>query len=365
MTTFGVTSTGFVKKTYADIVEDELAAARGQFGVTVDLTVTSPLYQFLCTVAEQKAALWDLMEDIYYSGFVNYATGTSLDELALVIGITRLPAIHATGTVTFSAYGAVTNPLLIPAGVVVENADGSVQFETTGAATIAIGQVTADAPIRAIIGGIAGNLSAGMINALVSTRNGIKSVANTNASTGGVNVESDAALRARIVTYTPSPKATVLAIENAIRAVTGVVTVFVIENTGTHTAECYVVGGADGAIEAAIEATRPCGIVVTLVRPDEVPIAVTVTVLKDALYTAEVVEANIETALATYFEGMTISGDIDYSVLIRVLTTVDGVVNVNVLTATDGTATIDALGESLTVADTKIATNGTHVITVA
>jgi len=125
-----------------------------------------------------------------------------------------------------------------------------------------------------------------------------------------------------------------------------------------------VLGGADAALNAAIAATRPCGIVASLARPNAVPIAVTTSILKASTITSEAVTANINSALAAFFGALGISDDVAYSDIVMAIATAEGVVNVTALSTTDGTNVVDALGEKFTIADNGVATNGTHTITV-
>ena len=79
MTTYGITTAGFVPKTLDVIITEMQNEARLQFGTDVDLTETSPLQKFIEVEAMEVARLWDMAESIYYSGFLETAEGASLD----------------------------------------------------------------------------------------------------------------------------------------------------------------------------------------------------------------------------------------------------------------------------------------------
>ncbi|RLI77304.1 hypothetical protein DRP05_10635, partial [Archaeoglobales archaeon] len=100
--TYGVTENGFVLKSYNAIIEAAKQRAKQYFGEDIDLSENSPILQFANSILMEAAILWNVAEDIYYSAFIDFATGKSLDYIAALIGYTRIAAAKATGTVTFS-----------------------------------------------------------------------------------------------------------------------------------------------------------------------------------------------------------------------------------------------------------------------
>jgi Uncharacterized homolog of phage Mu protein gp47 len=67
------------------------------------------------SVAYESALIWDLLEDLYYSGYVDFATGDSLDHLVALLGIRRKAATRAEGTVLFSRSAAGSIVTIPPA----------------------------------------------------------------------------------------------------------------------------------------------------------------------------------------------------------------------------------------------------------
>jgi len=362
--TYGITTAGFVKKTYDDILEDECTQAKLFFGPTIDLSATSPLYQFVCTVAAEKATLWDLAEQVYYAGFVNTATGTNLDACVALLGIARLEASPATGAVLFSRSAAATYDISIPAGSLVQTATG-VQFATTAAVILAAGQTSVTASIEAVDPGASGNVAAYAISRIPVTLSGIESVNNIAATVNGSDIETDTALRLRALNYSPGAKATLAAIQTAILAVTGVTACLVTEDTAAHTITATTLGGTDTAVIAVIEATRPAGIACTLVRPTAESVVVTATVAKASDAVAAAMQANILTALTTYFATLTIDSDVPYSAIAASIISAAGVASLTSLSVACGSTTLSAFGQTLTITNTQVATQGTHVITVS
>ncbi len=120
---WGLTSLGFRRPTYVELLDALEYKARELFGSTANLTVRSPLGLFLRIYAWMLNILFSVLEDVYNSRFVDTAVGTSLLNLGRAIGLRVLPAQKATG------YLAVTGlpGTLIPAGWLAETAAG-IQF---------------------------------------------------------------------------------------------------------------------------------------------------------------------------------------------------------------------------------------------
>ncbi len=138
---------------------------------------------------------------IDYAGKQNllaYAEGEALDHLGVLVGVTRLPASHATVTARFTLSAVRSVSVAIPAGKRVTAGD-NVFFATTAEAVIPAGQLCADVPARCASAGSAGNgYAAGEIKTLVDPIPYIASVANITESAGGIDAETDDALRERI-----------------------------------------------------------------------------------------------------------------------------------------------------------------------
>lgn len=364
MTDYGVTPTGFVVKDQAAILASIETRIREVYGDDVDLTETTLAGQILQSVAYELALYWQSLEAVYYAGYLNTTAASGLDAIAVIQGITRKPATVSTGTVRFSRSAISTISYDIPVGTRVSNADGSVVYETTAADTLDAGVLYVDIPVECTTPGADGNVTGGTITHIMDPVSGIESVTNPSATTGGTDAESDPMLRIRTRVPSTLSKATIIAMEQALAAVTGVIDVLVTEDTDHHTVTCYVLGGVDADLNAVIASTRPCGIVASLARPTAVPVAVTVTVLKSSTIGSGTVTANINAALEAFFTALPISEDVAYSDIVRIIANTDGVENVNALTVTGGGSTLDALGEILSIADSSVATNGTHTITV-
>jgi len=150
------------------------------------------------------AAIW--AQQVLERGFASTTFGQYLDLRCEEHGITRRPAVKASGQVTFTG----TLGTVIPAGTQVSTASSgaapAVFFATTSEATIgAEGTVTVD--IEAMEAGASGNVAAGTITLLAQPVSGVTSVTNPAATTGGLDEEDDASLLARYLQRVQSPSA--------------------------------------------------------------------------------------------------------------------------------------------------------------
>lgn len=140
---------------------------------------------------------------------LGFAQETDIEHLTLRAeehGVYRKAATYATGTVHITGKART----VIPAGLkLATEADAdldiaSVFFVTTEAATIdANGE--ADIPIRAVKPGIEGDVAAGSIVILATSRKNIFSVTNPEKTTGGTDEEGVESLLARYLEHVRNP----------------------------------------------------------------------------------------------------------------------------------------------------------------
>lgn len=143
-------------------------------------------------------ALWLVYRFIAWCAkqlFIDSAEAPYLDRRLAPYNIIREGATLAAGNVIFTG----TPGIPIPSGTVVQTSDGSVQYATQSAVTIATGATTVTVAIEALTAGSAGNAVAGAPLALAVAIAGIQPTANVDPSglTGGTDTETDAALRIR------------------------------------------------------------------------------------------------------------------------------------------------------------------------
>lgn len=192
--------------------------------------------------------------------FPDTAQGEYLDLHAAQRGLERKSGVKATGDVDFYIARAVNYDIEIPAGTVCAASGGSpIKFETTDSATIFSGQLSANAPIRALEPGASGNVMSQKINVLVTPIPEVTEVRNDYATEDGTDPESDEQLRARIIdSYINIPNGTNKAyyISQAL-SVEGVAKVGVVpRGRGDGTVDVYI-SRADGtAPNSLIEEVR-------------------------------------------------------------------------------------------------------------
>ncbi len=137
MGNWGLTSTGFTIPRQSDIISEIQASLIALFGPQINLVAPSVFSQLVGIFAEREALLWELALGVYNSQYPDYASGSMLDNVASITGITRLPATYSvqTGLRLFGTVGTVINPgqlQVSPASV-----PTSIFQNTTGATLIA------------------------------------------------------------------------------------------------------------------------------------------------------------------------------------------------------------------------------------
>lgn len=89
---YGITDNGFVAKRLSDIKTEIETALKSSLGAGINLEPESTLGQIVGIFAASIAESWELMEDVYNSAYPDTAEGVSLDNVASITNITRLPA---------------------------------------------------------------------------------------------------------------------------------------------------------------------------------------------------------------------------------------------------------------------------------
>jgi len=179
-----------------------LQAALSVYDPTWDVSVGSATYKILESVAQEIAIANNNSVLQSYSYDITTKAGSDLDSFTSLFGVYRQLGKRATGIVTFNI-GAATNSVIdIPIGTQVAVPIGNgytsaIYFSTITPAIIGIGDTSVDVPVSCTIAGIVGNVPAGAITTLVSSLMSVTSVTNSNQTSGGLEPESDTALRAR------------------------------------------------------------------------------------------------------------------------------------------------------------------------
>lgn len=153
----------------------------------------------LKVVAGEIYAALCRLEAVRTAAFPQTASGEELDLHAGERGLQRKVAVCAEGTLTFSRETALTYDVEIPAGTICAASAAAVEFETTETVVLAAGMLSVTAQAKAVNGGRAYNAAVGVVDTLVTPPAGIEAVVNEAAFSGGVDAESDEALRMRLL----------------------------------------------------------------------------------------------------------------------------------------------------------------------
>lgn len=94
--------TGFVAKTYDEILTDLITNCQKQFNGSVDVSPASPLYILLQGVADEYSTMWETLEGMYYSRNIETAIGTELDNVGLSVALPRYRPTKSSGTFEFT-----------------------------------------------------------------------------------------------------------------------------------------------------------------------------------------------------------------------------------------------------------------------
>jgi uncharacterized phage protein gp47/JayE len=385
MTDFGVTAEGFVLKPFGAVLDDSKARARAVFGKDVDLGPTSPLEKILELTAAEDAALWQRLEELYYSAFASSAVGDELDLVGENVGLPRRN-LHSSGTVTLSA---VSPPkpdrrYTLPEGAVfvTTSAPAGITFHTTGTVTLLGTTPLSDVTLQAFDEGPAGDLPVNAtlrldpVFALVYLQMQAPTTVNavvTQAFSGGHDMERDEDYRARILGL-PRNIWTVDSVRAAALSVPGVVDVAISDPLGgVDVSQSYFnlfkfderlfsgerrlgepyffdvvvahefarpwrtdtiaglaspVTGIYEQVLAAVDRVRPVGIHPNIVQADHIEVGVRAEVVVDAGYDAQALRAAFKQRLTGYIGELKLGGDVLFSQVMRALVDQPGVVDV-------------------------------------
>lgn len=343
---------------FTTLVAEAAAAVQGSARTLVDLTVGSTLRAVL--EANASVALWLQWLILQVQTMTRAATsdGADLDSWTADFGLARLAAVPAVGVVRFARF-TPTEAALVPVGALVRTADAQHGFRVqadpahlawsgpqagyvlgAGVASVAV-KVAAEVP------GSAGNVQAGAITLIAEALAGVDTVANDAALAGGLDAESDAALRLRFVDYLASrSRATTVAVGHAIASLRQGLRYTIVENAA---AGSFVVTVDDGSAApspallasaaSAIEAVRPLATSFSVQAPAVVlaDVSLTITTAPGAVHGE--VAALVAAAIGAHFGGLAIGAGLAWSRLAQLAYDASPqVVNVSAVLLNGGTA---------------------------
>jgi uncharacterized phage protein gp47/JayE len=362
----------FGSKTFTQMLQDWAAAVQGACATLLDFAIGS----ILRAIAEAQGGVGLWLESLILQLLVttrlssavtaagpNNSVGPAVDSFVGDFGLTRLPAVSATGQVTFARF-TPTNAATIPVGTLIQTADGTQTFavaaDTTQSAynaalnayVIPANTSSITATVQCTVGGTGGNISAGTLTVLQTGISGVDTVTNGSAFTNGVNAETNGALATRFIAFINSlSKATlgafgyaILSLQQGLQyqlienktyggvSVNGLVTVIIDDGSGDTPS------GTISAVANALNAVRAAGIQVAVYAATELTANVVVTIGVAPGYLAANVQAAVLTALTSGINGVGLANPFDYMMIGSICFAVPGVATVTAATLNGGTA---------------------------
>ncbi len=262
MTDSTYTSAGVSLIRYADILANMISDSETSWDESIDTTINDAqdafLGHLLRNISLTLSDINEILQDIYDSGSVSNATGTRLDHLLALIGLSRPGDTASTVTLSLTSDRATT----VPAGSQYKTSAGVIFSTDTALTFIAAGTSTV-ASTCTIYG--PNNAAIGDVDTIVTSLDGITACTNLAEATPGRYRATDAEQKAsHTIAVATSGEGDAASIYEALVAVSGVSGVSVLENdtSGTvdgipaYSTHCIVIGGAAADIAAAIHNTK-------------------------------------------------------------------------------------------------------------
>jgi len=348
-------------KDFNTVVSDQVATIQGQVPQLSNFNTGTVLRAIVEAVASVVMFLQSVLTQMYVFARASTATGADLDSWMADFGLTRLPAVAASGQVTFARF-TPTNQAIIPIGTQVESADGTQVFQViadtgnpnynAGLNAYVVPALTASAnvTVQDTVAGAAGNVNAGVLTVLTSPIVGIDTVTNASGFSNGFDAETDTAFRIRFQNFLASlEEATPTAIGNAITSVQDNLTYTLTEgqqfNGATDFGYFYVVVD-DGSgnpssqvlanVQAAIDLVRAAGVRFGVFGPSVLTANIAMTITTAAGYTHSLVVAQVVAALQAYVNALGVGVTLPYTILASIAYNTPGVINVSGVTLNSG-----------------------------
>lgn len=340
---------------FTSLVQNMAAAVQSSASSLLNLTAGSVLRAIL--EANASVALWLQWLILQVMTMTRLATsaGTDVDTWVGDFGLSRLPAVPASGPAVFSRYSTAA-AAFIQAGAQVKTSDGTRIFQvipdaansawngSTGfvlpagvtSLTCTVVDVTTNAA-GALAVGAAGNIQAGALGLLASAISGVDTVSNIVPFTNGADAQSDAALRAQFTSYIQTrSRGTPAAVAYAISTVQTGLSWTIQENVttgGAYNPGNFVVTVDDGtgappssliaAVGAAIALYRPVGSTWTVLAPSIVSVTVTMTITTNPTTNKPALLPTIQAAVLAYIDTLPDGAWLPYSRLAMIAYLVD------------------------------------------
>lgn len=358
---------------FTTLVAQAAASVQASAAQLLDFTAGSVLRALL--EANASLALWLQWLILLSLQTTRLATssGTDADSFGADFGFSRLTAVPAQGSVTFSRYGAGI-AALIPAGTIVTTADGTAQFTvmsdvahsawstTQSSYSLGAGIASVTVPVAATVAGAAGNVLPGTIALIASAVPGVDTVSNPNGLTGGLDAETDSAFRQRFQSFVDSrTRATIQAVTYAAYSIQQGISCTVQENADVNSNYLpghFIVTVDDGsgsppaallgAVQTAVDSVRPIGSTFAIQPPTVISANITLTLTVANGADSAGVIATVNATIASYVNALAVGAGLPYTRIAQLAYDASpGVLNVSGLTLQGGNTDLTATPNSV------------------
>lgn len=263
------------------------------------------------------------------------AQGEYLELLAAEKGLERRGETKAKGKLLFARSTPLSYDLSIPAGTVCATEGNLWEYVTTEDVRINAGGTEAEAPAEAVVGGKNSNCAAEAVTLLVTAPEGVETVRNKKAFSGGRDPEPDAVLRERLLLANrliPGCGNRSFYIDAALKF-DGISTAGAAhDGSGNITVSVY---GEDGPpspqliseMQKYFAANQPLNVNVTVQAAEAVAAGVGIRIKAKAGYSLEEAQREVESAIADYFASLRVGDSFFGSKVCSVVMNCSGVDN--------------------------------------
>jgi uncharacterized phage protein gp47/JayE len=339
----------FVKKSYQEIYRGMVEQTRQLLPELNDFEEGSVIRTLYESFAYEMAILYEQLDVVYNSGFVDTATEANLDRVVAVLGIKRNEPDYAAGVVSFVCDPSPGKSIVVPAGTMVTTVDDSrldaprKAYFTIEEKSLAEGESEIKVRIKAESPGRQFICDAEQIIVMPSPITGVKTVTNKEAIRFlGHEKETDVALRARAKqVLLSSGRASRLAIKNALLSCAGIHEVeieekFSDDDKGYGRITVFVNGLDDNNIKALrekVDQVRAAGVFVDLLPAEIIYVDLTFSAVltgEDA-EAIETIKGTLKTQLTSYFDKLAMGQPLVFSQLVKTSLEVNGIGDIELI----------------------------------
>lgn len=312
-------------KSATQLVNDQTAAMQSAAGQTLDFAIGSILRAVVESNMGNSLWLQAMVTALLAVTRLSSSSGTDVDTFIGDFGLSRIPAVAATGSVIFSRFTA-TNSATIPVVTLVSSVANGVSYAVIvdtnnpyyhadlNAYVIPALTSSISVPVQATTAGANTNVLSNQITTINSVLVNVDSVTNPDPFTNGKDQESDDSVKRRFVLYLASLfRATKQALEFAVELVPEVKKYIIIENKDINDVTYYgyffiiiddgtgnASSGLISRVSASVENYRGLTIAYSVFPPVQFPISIVAHVHTDGTVADSVVHDQVVAAYQAF-----------------------------------------------------------------